>query len=114
MLLKFKDRTWILLERLIEKGKKEGCVKHIQIPLNEWHMLRNEWQDLPRSEKQQYMKNVRLTANDVPILHADVVMSEEFVDKWIKREYDIYYRDILLIPELPVPDKEEKAKAETE
>lgn len=117
MFLKFKDRTWILLGKLVDKGEKEGSIKHIEIPLKEWRMLCEEWQDLSRDEQKAYINNFKIeTIDQLRMISPEIVMDEDFVDKWVEGEYTIYYRNAKLIPDCPdlKPEDEEKAKATLE
>lgn len=119
MFLRFKDRTWILLGKLVDKGEKEGNIKHIEIPTKEWDMLRREWVDLPRNEQKTYIGGFKVvTREGVTAINPEMIMDEAFVDMWVKGEYDIYYRDAKLVPDCPEwtdsTKVEEKAKAETE
>jgi hypothetical protein len=117
--LRFKDRTWILLGKLVDKGEKEGNIKHIEVPLKEWHMLRREWKDLPSNEQRMYINRFKIVTEDnLPVINPVMIMDEDFVDSWVEGKYTIYYRDAKLVPDCPewTGDKkeEEKAKAETE
>ncbi len=117
MFLKFVDRTWILLRKLIEKGEKEGTIKHIEIPLKEWKMLTSEYQDLNPNLQQTYMKRLKVVdSSDIPTIPADFVMDEDFVAKWVKDEYTLFYSDVKLILKMPdyKAEPEERAEANTE
>lgn len=117
MFLKFVDRTWILLRRLIDKGEKEGTVKHIEIPVKEWNMLVSEWNDLNPNIQKQYIARVKVISSDgIPTLHPEFTMKDDFVDKWIAEEYTVYYRDVKLILQMPALNTkvEEKATSGTE
>lgn len=117
MLLKYVDRTWILLGRLIEKGEKEGAIKHIEIPPKEWKMLRNEYKDLNPNIQEQYIKRFKVkTIDGVLMVRPEIVMDEDFLDKWVEKEYRVFYNDVELV--LPEPNwskkDEEKAVGTTE
>lgn len=117
MFLKFKDRTWILLGKLVDKGLKEGNIKHIEIPLKEWKMLREEYADLPKEEQKKYINRFKIeTVDKLRLITPELVMDEDFVDKWVEGEYTIHYRGAKLIPECPewTVEEEEKAKADIE
>lgn len=115
MFLKFVDRTWILLRKLIERGEKEGQIKHIEIPLNEWNMLVSEWRDLNPNIQQTYLKRFKvIDKNDIPTIPADFIMDEDFVDKWVAEEYAVYYSDVKLILKTPDWEAEQQNKAEAD
>lgn len=118
MLLRFKDRTWILLGKLIDKGQKEGVIRHIEMPRDDWERLRREWLGLDDTDRKSYLQQFRVMTEDgIPMLKPDRVMDEDFVDEWVLGKYDIYYRDVKLVPEsqeLVEAAQEEKATAETE
>jgi hypothetical protein len=112
MNLKFKDRTWILLNRLIESGKKEGAIKHIEIPANEWKLLCDEWKGLNAVEQNAYIGKFAVKSNGISMLHCDSIMTDEsFVDKWNEGEYDVTYRDVKLVPDTLKWTKDNKEKA---
>ncbi len=118
MLLRFKDRTWILLGKLIEKGQKEGIIRHIEMPRDDWDKLRREWNGLSETDRRIYSLKFRVISEDgLPVISPDIVMTEGFVDEWISGKYDIYYKDVKLVPESPEwteAAEEDKAVAETE
>lgn len=118
MLLRFKDRTWILLGKLIDKGQKEGIIRHIEIPRKDWDRLRREWDGLGEADQKSYMQRFKVVTEDgLPMITPDMVMDEGFVDNWVSGKYDIYYRDVKLVPDSPewtAVEEEEKATAETE
>lgn len=114
MFLRFRDRTWILLNKLIDKGNKEGTIKHIEVPKHEWRMLVNEWKDLPTAEQQQYMQQFKVTKNDIPLINNDVLMTEDFVDRWIEGEYSVKYRNAELVPPSSNEWKDTTAKTDME
>lgn len=116
MLLKYVDRTWILLGRLIEEGQKEGTIKHIEIPLKEWKMLVGEWRDLNPNIQEQYIKKFKVTSQeDIPTIRPEFIMDEDFVDKWVADEYDVYYKGVRLVIRTPNwKSNEDKAESKTE
>lgn len=116
MLLKYVDRTWILLNRLIEKGEKEGSIKHIEIPPKEWKMLRGEYLDLNPNIQDQYMKRFKVEKDGVQQIYPTMVMEEDFIDRWTEHQYDVYYKGVKLVLPPPGWDKkdEEKATGRTE
>ena len=118
MLLRFKDRTWILLGKLIDKGEKEGIIRHIEIPRDDWERLRREWNGLDESDRKIYMQRFRIKTEDgLDMIRPERIMDEDFVDEWVLGKYDIYYRDVKLVPETPElveAAQEDKAVAETE
>lgn len=114
MLLRYVDRTWILLERLIDKGNKEGEIKHIEIPEKEFHMLQREYQDLSVDVRKGYTKHIRLEKEGAIQLYPSLAMDFDFVDKWRNEGYALYYRDVLLVLPDPPLAEEEKAVGTTE
>lgn len=118
MLLRFKDRTWILLGKLIDRGQKEGIIRHIEMPREDWERLRREWNGLEEADRRIYTLKFRIKTSDgLPMISPERVMDEDFVDDWMEGKYDVYYRDVKLVPESPEwtqAAEEDKAVAETE
>lgn len=120
MFLKFIDRTWILLGKLIDRGEKEGMIKHIEIPLKEWKMLVSEWSDLNSNIQKTYIKRFKVVtgagSEGITAIRPDFIMDEDFVDKWVEGEYTVFFREVKLILQMPdqISEVESKATAETE
>jgi hypothetical protein len=114
MLLKFVDRTWILLNRLIEKGEKEGTVRCIEIPVKEWKLLQSEFAHLNKDEQNQKIKDLTLEKDGMTQIRPHLVMDDDFVNRWIAEGHDVYYKGIHLVLPPPEPVKEEKAVGTTE
>jgi hypothetical protein len=100
VILRFVDRTWRVLRNTIEKGKREGAVKEVAIPLKEWAMLCGELKDLDDISRHRVRKELSLHVNGGR--RADPL--DAFTDKFLAyitaegdQAVDLKYRGVRLV-----------------
>ena len=100
MLLTYKNKQLMFLDRLIETGRKQlyGIIEEVEMTPKELFELIREIESQPdRDERQQIKSRFSVEGEDNSAnIFNFFKLDTDFVDNWKKRVYTVTYREVVL------------------
>ena len=96
MILTYKNKILVAVDKLIDSGTKHDnwLVDEIEITTTELYQWIREIETMKDREKLVSLKKMFATKGGS--IFEFFALDHNFVDKWHKREYSVFYRDIKL------------------